>query len=119
MLQFQELGEAPGVPVILAQRILESILGAKQNLCPPLVSFAAENPAFHVLGLDDKNTKGRDQNVVDLSSASCGRQDYALNAAVNVFVEKHPHTQTRGLFANPAFENRAQAHASVSARRGP
>jgi hypothetical protein len=58
MLQFQELGKAPGVPIILSQRILESILGAEQNLCPPLVSFATENPAFHVLGLDDKDPKG-------------------------------------------------------------
>jgi hypothetical protein len=35
-----------------------------------------------------------------------------LDTAIDVFVEKHPHSQTSGLFANPAFENRPQTHAS-------
>jgi len=112
MVEFQELGETLGVPVVLPQGVLESVLPAKQHLRPFLIILPPKNPAFHVLGFDDKNSERRDKNVIDLRGAPRRRKDNALDAAVDPLVEKHPHAQTGNLFANPAFPDRAQAHAS-------
>lgn len=57
------------VEVVLMQRILKPILVAVKLLSPLLLFFGTEDPTFVVLGLDDENTIGGDDNVVDLRAA--------------------------------------------------
>ena len=54
------------VPEVLMQRILKGVRVPKDGLCPPLPTLIAEDPALHVLRLDDEDTERRHDHVVDL-----------------------------------------------------
>lgn len=68
-LHFQELSKTLDMTVILAKRVLKPILVPIDALTPCAVLLIAKNPALHVLRLDNKNAKSRNQNMIKLGRA--------------------------------------------------
>ncbi len=68
-LQFQELSEALDVAVILVKRVLKPVLMAIDALTPGAILLTAKNPPLYVLCFDNENTKGRNQNMINLGRA--------------------------------------------------
>lgn len=62
-------GKALGMSVILMQRVLKSkFVSAPKRLGPLSIAFVPEDPAVEILGLHDKNSIDRNEDVIDLSS---------------------------------------------------
>jgi len=56
--------------VILPEWILKSVFAFEYLLRPLVGVFVAKDPAFHILGFDYKDAKGRKHQVVDLCGAA-------------------------------------------------
>jgi hypothetical protein len=63
---------------VLPERILESELPPMESLSPGVVVGTPEDPAAHVLCLDDKYTVWRNDNVVDLRRSVLGWQRHIV-----------------------------------------
>ena len=64
----QELGERPGVTIVLARWVLKASLLAVEKLRPLRLFLVSEDPAVHVLGLNHKDAEARDKHMIDLRS---------------------------------------------------
>ena len=59
--------------VVLAQWVLEfEFTSIRESLCPLLLLFATIYLAFIILGFDDKDAVYRDDNMIDLGTATIG-----------------------------------------------
>lgn len=105
-----DLGEALDVLVVLPEGVLERMFFSVNRLRPLGSVGASKDPAFHVLGLDDKNAEGREYDVVDLRCPTfmVGNED-VVDDMVNGFVETLGEIQRHNPFAKLAFEPR-QVH---------
>jgi hypothetical protein len=109
--QAQEFRECLDMAVILAERVLEAGLFAIKALRPLSVAFPAENPAGEVLGFDNEDAVGRDDDVVNLSGcAVTGGQRDIVEAAVHLGVQEELVGERALNFSQPTFEHGFEGH---------
>jgi len=66
------------VTKILTNRILKSRFLFVNDLCPVAVVWTPENPAGVMLGFNDKNTRVRDNNVINLGRSIIGLKRHVV-----------------------------------------
>lgn len=90
--------------VVLVQRVLETVFLAEQALRPLGAFRVAENPASHVLGLNDEDAVFRDDDVVDLGGSVSGLQRDVVQREINLRVEQQLLGNRAEGFADPALD---------------
>ena len=103
VIDAEEFRQCLSVPVVLMQRILKTVFLPEQALRPLRIALVAEDPAFHVLGLDHTQAEARNDDMVDLRGAVGCRYRDVVDRVVNLVVQ-HQRVRDRALrFADPAF----------------
>lgn len=105
VIDVKELRQAPCVPVVLSQRILELVFLLVDDLCPLPLILRSEDPARHVLGLDNKQSVYRYQYMVDLRRPVRRGKDHVVDSAVDRFIQSEPHPYGGLLLPKPALEH--------------
>ena len=91
--------------IVLEQRILKLLAMPAMNFLRPLpILFATEDPSLVVLGLDNKHTKGRNNDVVDLRRATLAiRNRHVVDHAIDIFRQEKRKPQAHDHLAEPSL----------------
>lgn len=75
------------VLVVLPQRVLELEAAPGEALRPLRLALTAKDPAAHILGFQDEDAIGREEDVIDLRGAVGRVQGDVMQAAVGALIE--------------------------------
>lgn len=67
--EVEEILHSPHMTRVLVDRVLKTELAIEKDLRPTGLLRVGKDPAFVVLGLDDKDTEPRNEDVIDLRGA--------------------------------------------------
>ena len=103
--QLRQSNQRLNVTFVLCQRILEFVNLAAVDLLPALIPGCSENDAVTILGLNDKDSKLRNDDVIDL----CGfpfavGNDHVINTPVTARIKILRQSPCRGFLTQPALE---------------
>jgi hypothetical protein len=104
VIQFKELGEALGMPIILPKWVLKLGFVSVNGLRPVVMIGVSKNPTLHIFGFDDENAISRNNHMIDLGG-SIGRSDnHVVKTAIGSLTQPQPQSCRYDLLAQPSFD---------------
>jgi len=100
----EEFREGFGVPIVLAQGVLEMTFLPIKDLRPLGLLLVSINPALDVLRFNHEDPVFRDNDMVDLGCPIGGRYGHIVDGAVDLRVEPDLGRKSSLQFADPPFE---------------
>lgn len=104
VIQFKELGEALGMPVILPQRVLKLGFVSVNGLRPGVMIGVSKNPSLHIFGFDDENAVRRNNHMVDLGGSIGSSDNHVMKTAIGSLTQPQPQSSRDDLLAQPSFD---------------
>jgi hypothetical protein len=105
LIKAKVISQAPDVPEVLVQRVLEGIVLSIKRLSPPGLIPGAKNPALHVLCLDDNDAKRGNHEMVNLGGTVFRRDNDVVKTVVGAPTQPKPHSERRHFFPKPSTES--------------
>jgi len=104
------------MPVILAKWVLESELPSWKTLSPFGGLLVPEDPAAHILGLDNEDAVARNNHMIYLGGAIRRWDGDIVELVIDRFVEHDLVSQRAESLAHKPFEHRHQTHFAAPTR---
>ena len=76
------------VLVILSNWVLELRFVAIDDLCPPRLIRASKDPTLHILRLDDKKSKPRYDDMIDLRRTTAARKRQVFEHLILMLIQE-------------------------------
>ena len=105
LLDVKKTGQDFHLAVGLLHRILKRVIVSVNALRPHFLMGKSENPSLFVFCLDDKESKLRHDEVIDLRSSAGRWNDDVMKSSVSLLIEKNPHFECGLLLTEPAFQS--------------